>query len=414
MEQLNDAHDVIQTSRHMSAAGNGAGGANRAPFGGLSVQSLSSLYDSLASELEAAASDSGFQATPATSTRVRDGGDGGDSGRGNGDGGESEAEARAPSIAREQPPVADEISLFRLDLSRFDRGTNDDGDDDDVRDDERTLQQLQIAASSSRTLSADYCDVPSPAIVDAVRRSLNAERRRRGAARRPIASASQSPRELQQQQPTNDELAAARVSTRAAATCTSSSPPPPSPPPPPQPRPIDFGRPDDHFRVLPNFSPRTDRADVRDASCSPIHFYRASPSPSLPLLLQPPDEPPPDEPTPRETTSAAIVELSPPPPLAYTGDSSSFAPATTSTASDVASTPPPASDDDDEAMMETAAAAADAKAEATTPSSAVDLLLASYSGPARGCGGEPGTRDLEYSLRRLEARKQVCKFSLFS
>ncbi|KAI6219522.1 HAP1 N-terminal domain-containing protein [Aphelenchoides fujianensis] len=116
---------------------------------------------------------------------------------------------------------------------------------------------------------------------------------------------------------------------------------------------------------LPIDGPKEDERQVRDVCCSPIR-------------VDSPREVPPEEPTPRAPTASTFFP--------YSGATSSFAPNTTASEA-ASSSSAPTSDEEEE-----------------TPKSADSL--SNYVGPSLGQPGVLGTRDLEYSLKKLNIQKQ--------
>ncbi|KAI6178299.1 HAP1 N-terminal domain-containing protein [Aphelenchoides besseyi] len=266
VEMLSEAQGELRTARYNPD---------------ISSQSLTSLYDSLQSELEA--SDSGFQSTPQPSARN--------------------------DQRREVGQLAGPSSeLLRLDLGAL--NSNESAD------------PFSSANQTVRSNAVDY-DLPSQVIVDAVRRSLSSERRRLKRA------ASHSPRDA--------ELIDERTRNNA---------------------------------ILPTVAEGVaidEQQTYRDVCCSPNR------------VETPPRDPnPPDEPTPRAATSATFFP--------YSG-STSYAPATT--ASETATSSLPSSDEEEE----------------ETPRSSDSLR--DYVGPSLGQPGCPGSRDLDYCLKKLDLRKQI-------
>ncbi|KAI6202913.1 hypothetical protein M3Y94_00495600 [Aphelenchoides besseyi] len=266
VEMLNEAQGELRTARYNPD---------------ISSQSLTSLYDSLQSELEA--SDSGFQSTPQPSAR----------------------NDQRREVGHSAGPSSE---LLRLDLGALNS--------------DETADPFSSANQTLRSNAVDY-DLPSQVIVDAVRRSLSSERRRLKRA------ASHSPRDV--------ELIDERTRNNA---------------------------------ILPTVAEGVaidEQQTYRDVCCSPIR------------VETPPRDPnPPDEPTPRAATSATFFP--------YSG-STSYAPATT--ASEAATSSSPSSDEEEE----------------ETPRSSDSLR--NYVGPSLGQPGCPGSRDLDYCLKKLDLRKQI-------
>lgn len=303
----------------------------------LSSGSVGSLYDSLASELEA--SDSGFCGTPFSSARS--------DGPGTARDAPSSLQTELERLRRNDAPIAEVPRLAELAACASESA---DGD-------YQSTPRVGLASGDSSDESF-YYDMPSKAIASAVRKSMSAEKRRRtspaGTARRPLTSGAEPepspgpaalPDGLQVRLPSVEDL---RTSAEELL---------PSPP-------------DRPTEAAP-------AKEFRSVSCSPILFEEAEdPSP-------PKDPNPPEEPGPRRPALQSACALP------YSG-ATSYMPNSEETASPRPSSACPSSASD---------------AEEVSPRSEDSLRL--YDGPKLGEPGRPGTRDLEFSLKKMRIRRRV-------
>jgi hypothetical protein len=217
---------------------------------------------------------------------------------------------------------------------------------------EATTSLDALKLDMSTLIEPEYYDVPSKVILDAVKRSMSADERRR------VRSASHTPsldntsnhspriqhktslaRGLSLQQARLNNLEAFEEEAEVS------------------------------FDPQPSTSTELkNRRTFRNVSCSPIRV-----------------ETPPDEPTPRGPC---------------TGNSSVFFPYSGAT-----SYMPNSSEDTTSHMLSSSSPSSSSDEDETTPKSADSLQ--NYNGPRFGQPGSPGSRDLEYSLRKMQIHKKV-------
>lgn len=296
----------------------------------------------MASELEA--SDSGFYSSPIVSARL---------------------ESRNKSNDLSSP-----INALQLELERLNRNTspineipsNSGSQREDNNNCEASTSMDALKLDMSTLTESEYYDVPSKAILDAVKRSMSADERRRA------RSASHTPHSSLDNTTNHSPRIQHKTSTPRGASLQ-------------QTRRKNLEVFDEELAVgddkdekvldpQPSTSTQVQRQkSYRNASCSPIRV-----------------ETPPDEPTPRGPC---------------TGTSSVFFPYSGATSY----MPNSSAEDTTSHLLSSSSPSSSSGEEEETPRSADSLQ--NYNGPRFGQPGSPGSRDLEFSLRKMQLHKKV-------
>ncbi|KAI6182692.1 Trafficking kinesin-binding protein 1 [Aphelenchoides bicaudatus] len=324
VDLLNDTQEELKTTRSERVQ---------------KANSVNSLYDSLASELEGA-SDSGFYSTPMVSAR---------------------SDNRNRSLELASPATGLQLELERLNrnaspIEELESGQQTANNNCEPSTSFEAIGSEALKLDMSSLTEPEFYDLPSKAIVDAVKRSISADERRRArsASHTPQSSTDKTSAKdsrpsfksisnrgvsLQQTRRPNLEVFDEELPTNEESVVD------------PQPSTIESKRP----------ASKT----YRNASCSPIRV-----------------ETPPDEPTPRGPCTGNSSVFFP-----YSG-ATSYMPHSDATSHLLSSNSPSSTEDEED-----------------SPKSSDSLQ--NYAGPNFGQPGSPGSRDLEFSLRKMHLYKKL-------